>query len=63
MICVALVAAAGGAVWPVAVYVAVVALTSVLATVFASLRPDVAAPDRGLQGTVQTQNYTSPRWR
>ncbi len=43
MICVALVAAAGGAVWPVAAYVAMVALVSGLATVFASLRPDGAA--------------------
>lgn len=40
MICVALVAAAGGAIWPVLIYVAVIALISVLATIFASLRPD-----------------------
>lgn len=57
MICVALVAAAGGAVWPVAVYVAFVALASILATVFASLRPDVAAPDRSLRGVVPTQSF------
>ncbi|WP_448955321.1 MFS transporter [Labrys neptuniae] len=45
MICVALVAAAGGAVWPVAIYVAVIALVGILATIFASLRPDtVSAP-------------------
>ena len=56
MICVALVAAAGGAVWPVAVYVAVIALASILGTVFASLRPDVAAPDRSLGGAVQAQS-------
>ncbi len=43
MICVALVAAAGGAVWPVAVYVAVIAVVSILATIFASLKPDTAA--------------------
>jgi len=43
MICVALVAAAGGAVWPVLVYVAVIAIISVLATIFASLRPDTVA--------------------
>ncbi len=42
MICVALVASAGGAMWPVLIYVAVIALASVLATVFASLRPDTA---------------------
>ena len=55
MICVALVAAAGGAVWPVAVYVALVALASIIATVFASLRPDLAPPDRSLRGAVPTQ--------
>ena len=61
MICVALVAAAGGAVWPVAIYVAVVALASILATVFASLRPDVAAPDRRLRGAVQTADLALGR--
>jgi MFS transporter, MHS family, shikimate and dehydroshikimate transport protein len=53
MICVALVAAAGGAVWPVAAYVAIIALASILATVFASLRPDVTTSDRSLRGGVQ----------
>ena len=42
MICVALVASAGGAVWPVLIYVAVIASISVIATIFASLRPDRA---------------------
>jgi MHS family shikimate/dehydroshikimate transporter-like MFS transporter len=42
MICVALVASAGGAVWPVLIYVAVIALISIVATIFASLRPDRA---------------------
>ncbi|WP_347554223.1 MFS transporter [Robbsia sp. KACC 23696] len=42
MICVALVASAGGAVWPVLIYVSVIAAVSVLATIFASLRPDHA---------------------
>jgi len=40
MICVALVASAGGAVWPVLIYVAVIAVVSVCATLFASLRSD-----------------------
>ena len=43
MICVALVAAAGGAVWPVAVYVAVIAVVGILATIFASMRPDTGS--------------------
>ncbi|MDR3359233.1 MAG: MFS transporter [Bifidobacteriaceae bacterium] len=43
MICVALVAAAGGRTWPVGLYVGVIALVGVVGTVVASLRPDVAA--------------------
>jgi len=42
MICVALVASAGGAVWPVLIYVSVIAVISVCATIFASLRSDPA---------------------
>lgn len=53
LICVALVAAAGGAIWPVAAYVAIIALASILATVFASLRPDVPATDHSLRGRDQ----------
>jgi MHS family shikimate/dehydroshikimate transporter-like MFS transporter len=56
MICVALVAAAGGAIWPVVVYVAAIALASILATLFASLRPDVATPERSLRGAVQARS-------
>lgn len=44
MICVALVASAGGAVWPVLIYVFVIALISICATIFASLRSDPVAP-------------------
>jgi len=40
LICVAVVAAAGGAVWPVAIYVAVIAAVGIVATLFASMRPD-----------------------
>ena len=47
MICVALVAWAGGAVWPVVVYVAVIAAISVLATLFASMRSDSPAEAEG----------------
>jgi MFS transporter, MHS family, shikimate and dehydroshikimate transport protein len=50
MICVALVASAGGAVWPVLIYVAVISLASVLATIFASLRPDTARGKDGSSG-------------
>lgn len=46
LICVAIVAAAGGAVWPVTVYVAVVAAVSIVATIFASIRPDPAVSHR-----------------
>ncbi|SDT47126.1 MFS transporter [Microlunatus soli] len=40
LICVALAAAAGGNSWPVGIYVIGIAVISIVATVFASLRPD-----------------------
>ncbi|KHK95669.1 hypothetical protein LK09_18535 [Microbacterium mangrovi] len=39
-ICTALIAAAGGAVWPVAIYAAVISIVGVIATLVASVRPD-----------------------
>lgn len=46
IICVALVAAAGGAFWPVVVYSAVIAIVGVIATMMASIRPDVEGAGR-----------------
>lgn len=46
IICVALVAAAGGAFWPVVVYAAVIAIVGVVATMLASIRPDVEGAGR-----------------
>lgn len=46
IICVALVAAAGGAFWPVVVYAAVIAVVGVVATMLASIRPDVEGAGR-----------------
>ncbi|MGX1793788.1 MFS transporter [Microbacterium sp. NPDC055312] len=43
---VALVAAAGGAFWPVVVYSAVIAIVGVIATMMASIRPDVEGAGR-----------------
>jgi MHS family shikimate/dehydroshikimate transporter-like MFS transporter len=45
-ICVALVAAAGGAFWPVVVYAAVISIVGVIATLAASVRPDVEGAGR-----------------
>lgn len=46
VICVALVAAAGGAYWPVVAYAAVIAIIGVIATLVASIRPDVEGAGR-----------------
>lgn len=46
LICTALVAAAGGAFWPVVVYAAVIAVVGVIATLVASIRPDVEGAGR-----------------
>ena len=46
LICTALVAAAGGAFWPVAVYAAVISIVGVIATLAASVRPDVEGAGR-----------------
>ncbi|WP_298863710.1 MFS transporter [uncultured Microbacterium sp.] len=46
LICAALVAAAGGAFWPVVVYSAVIAIVGVIATLVASIRPDVEGAGR-----------------
>ncbi|MFC7788052.1 MFS transporter [Microbacterium sp. MAHUQ-60] len=46
LICTALVAAAGGAFWPVVVYAAVIAVVGVIATLMASVRPDVEGAGR-----------------
>ena len=46
LICAALVAAAGGAYWPVLVYASVIVLVGVVATLFASIRPDRVGSDR-----------------
>ncbi len=46
LICTALVAAAGGAFWPVVVYAAVIAVVGVIATLMASIRPDVEGAGR-----------------
>lgn len=62
MICVALVASAGGAVWPVLVYVAIISLISVFATIFAAMRPDTIphgsdnATDLGAIGMARSRN-------
>ncbi|GAB3559968.1 MFS transporter [Spelaeicoccus albus] len=45
LICVAL-ATAAGSIWPVVVYVAVIALIGVVATAYASFRPDIAGAAR-----------------
>lgn len=45
-ICVALVAAAGGAFWPVVIYAAVVSAVGVIATLAASVRPDTHGAGR-----------------
>ncbi len=46
LICTALVAAAGGAFWPVVIYAAVIAVLGVVATLLASVLPDVEGSDR-----------------
>lgn len=46
LICTALVAAAGGAFWPVVIYAAVIAVVGVIATLMASIRPDVEGAGR-----------------
>ncbi|GAA3934056.1 MFS transporter [Microbacterium soli] len=46
LICTALVAAAGGAFWPVVAYSAVIAIVGVIATLVASIRPDVEGAGR-----------------
>ncbi|MDQ0614527.1 MHS family shikimate/dehydroshikimate transporter-like MFS transporter [Microbacterium sp. W4I4] len=46
LICTALVAAAGGSFWPVVVYAAVIAVVGVIATLMASIRPDVEGAGR-----------------
>ena len=46
LICTALVAAAGGSFWPVVVYAAVIAIIGAVATLAASIRPDVEGAGR-----------------
>ena len=46
LICAALVAGAGGAFWPVVIYAAVIAIVGVIATLVASIRPDVEGSER-----------------
>jgi MFS family permease len=46
LICTALVAAAGGSFWPVVVYAAVISVVGVIATLLASVRPDVEGAGR-----------------
>lgn len=46
LICTALVAAAGGSFWPVVVYAAVISIVGVIATLMASIRPDVEGAGR-----------------
>lgn len=46
LICAALVAAVGGAFWPVVVYAAVISVLGVIATLAASVRPDVEGSGR-----------------
>lgn len=46
LICVALVAAAGGAIWPVVIYAAIISVVGVIATLLASVRPDVEGAGR-----------------
>ncbi|MGO2747017.1 MFS transporter [Microbacterium sp.] len=55
LICTALVAAAGGAFWPVVVYSAVIAVVGVIATLMASVRPDTEDAGR-LHVLAATQN-------
>lgn len=57
LICAALVAAAGGAFWPVVVYSGVIAVVGVIATLVASIRPDVEGAGRlhELAATQQAQ--------
>lgn len=46
LICTALVAAAGGSFWPVVVYATVISIVGVIATLVASVRPDVEGAGR-----------------
>lgn len=46
IICTALVAAVDGAIWPVVIYAAVIAIVGVIATMLASIRPDVEGAGR-----------------
>jgi MFS family permease len=55
LICAALVAAAGGAFWPVVVYSGVIAIIGVIATLVASIRPDREGAER-LHVLASTQN-------
>jgi hypothetical protein len=58
-ICVALVAAAGGAIWPVVIYAAVISAVGVIATLVASVRPDVEGAGR-LHALAATEKLASP---
>jgi MFS family permease len=58
LICTALIAAAGGAVWPVAIYAAVISIIGVIATLVASIRPDVEGSDRWHQRAATTNVKT-----
>jgi MFS family permease len=58
-ICTALVAAAGGSFWPVVVYGAVIAIVGVIATLAASVRPDVEGSAR-LHELAATTNVKTP---
>lgn len=55
-ICTALVAAAGGAIWPVVAYAAVIAVVGVIATLAASVRPDVEGAGRLHELSVSRQS-------
>lgn len=46
LICTALVAAAGGSFWPVVAYAAIISVVGVIATLLASIRPDVEGAGR-----------------
>ncbi|MGN6203595.1 MFS transporter [Humibacter sp.] len=58
-ICVALVAAAGGAIWPVVIYAAVISAVGVIATLVASVRPDVEGAGR-LHALAATEKLATP---
>jgi len=56
---VALVAAAGGAIWPVVVYAAAISAVGVIATLVASVRPDVEGAGR-LHALAATKTPATP---